>query len=368
MRLIRYFAMVFAAILALTLLVLVILVVAANLVEAGNFTKKNVGWSPALILAALNGLKFGHQLLPISGFLAALAAGTLLARRGELLAAGALGIGPVRVWGAFFIVAVITSSLGTACGEYVVPRAVSKAQYIKTHVLRRRDPLQRYFSRRIRWYKDGAWMLSLPGYDAEAQQFIDPVAYKIEDGLISNVYQAERLVQRSDKSSGKYSFFLEGVTQISAKEAETHKLKEFELFLSVSLSDLVDLTGDPRQMSRSELSALIERRERAKLDAAAHRLELHERLAMPWSLVWLLLLVAPWAFHPSTRRSLAVNLGAGVGVVALLIASMQVFRLLALAHRFPPALGAWGGAITALILMPFSYWGYHRYRTRGSVF
>ena len=130
----------------------------------------------------------------------------------------------------------------------------------------------------------------------------------------------------------------------------------------------MDLTSDPRVMSSSDVTALVERRQRAGFDAIAYRVELHNRFAFPLSTVCLFLLGAPWALDPNRRRSLAVNLGAGVVAVAIVLSCEQVFRLLALARRIPAPLGAWAIDVLCLACMPLSVLAYRRYVRRGSLF
>jgi hypothetical protein len=64
---------------------------------------------------------------------------------------------------------------------------------------------------------------------------------------------------------------------------------------------------------------------------------------------------------------MAVTLGVGVVVIAVLLALTQVFRLLALGHEIPAPLGAWGVGLVALAFSPASFALYRRYRVRGSV-
>ena len=52
----------------------------------------------------------------------------------------------------------------------------------------------------------------------------------------------------------------------------------------------------------------------------------------------------------------------------MLLAVTHVFRLLALGHKIPVPLGAWGSGVVTLLVVPLSVWLYQRYRVRGTVF
>ncbi|MEO1173454.1 MAG: LptF/LptG family permease, partial [Myxococcota bacterium] len=136
----------------------------------------------------------------------------------------------------------------------------------------------------------------------------------------------------------------------------------------MTAQDIVEVSGDPRMMRVPAIRALIERRERAGFDVTSHRIELNNRFAYPLNAIWMLAIALPWALHPDRRRSLAVNLGAGVVVIAVLFVVTYFFRLLALSHSIPVPLGAYGIFSVCLLLAPLSAWSYRRYRVRGSVF
>jgi lipopolysaccharide export LptBFGC system permease protein LptF len=140
------------------------------------------------------------------------------------------------------------------------------------------------------------------------------------------------------------------------------------LSLRVTPTDLIDVTGNPREMRTSEVRTLIARRRHAGFDVTAHRVELHNRFAFPLSSVWLVLAAVPWALDPDRRRSLAVTLGAGVVAVALELALSQIFRVLALAHKIAAPWGAWGAPAVCIAAIPVSYALYQRRRTRGAWF
>ncbi len=362
MRLWRYFATIGLGATVLMLVALVVLVVAVTLVEsAGDLSDAEAGASAALWLAFYAAIDGAYQVLPIACFLGALVGGAVLARRGELLAAQAAGMSTARVATAFAAVVIGVALLGASCGELLVPRAVAGAERVQREQLQHRSALSRFYNRRLHWFREGDLLLYLPAVERETGVFARPVVYRFVDGLIAEVLEAETL--RRDAAGWR----LDGVKVRSATSAETTGLALVRLPLSVSTVDLIDVTGDPRQLSGREVNALITRRERAGFDVTSHRIELHNRLAGPLSAIWMFLLVAPWAMHPDRRRSLAVTLGAGVVAIALLLSVTHLFRLLALSHKLPVPLGAWGAALVCVLALPLSALAYRRFRVRGSV-
>jgi lipopolysaccharide export system permease protein len=358
----RYFAAVSAAATLLVWLTLVVLIVAVSLVEsAGNLAASDSGLAAALLLVGFNSIRYGFQLLPIACFVGALVAGTVLARSGELLAAQAGGVSALKLAGVFLFVVVVAAGGGAACGEVLVPVAVERGERVLTEQLKSRSDLSNFYNRRLHWFREGDLLLYVGGLDRERRLVAQPIVYRFQDGLIAEVIEAE--VMRHDGNT----WLLEKARLRAAETAHIEEAEVMPLELRATPSDLLDTIGDPRQMGAPEVRALVERRTKAGFDTTSHRIELHNRYALPLSAIWMFLVVAPWALHPERRRSLAVALGGGVGIIAMLLGVTHVFRALALGHKIPVALGAWGPGLVSLLLMPISFWLYQRYRVRGTI-
>jgi lipopolysaccharide export LptBFGC system permease protein LptF len=233
---------------------------------------------------------------------------------------------------------------------------------VQREQLHHRSALSRFYERRLVWFREGDLLLYLPAYDADTQTFQSPVVYRFVDGLISEVIEARAL--RHDAGGWR----LEDARLQRAADATVATLGLLRLELAVSPTDLVDITGDPRQLRGAEVRALIGRREKAGVDTTSHRIELYNRTAAPFSAIWMFALVAPWALHPERRRSMARTLGAGVITVAVLLSVAQTFRVLALRHSIPVELGAYGAALVSVLVLPLSLLAYRRFRIRGTVF
>ncbi|MEO0814856.1 MAG: LptF/LptG family permease, partial [Myxococcota bacterium] len=125
--LIRYVALSYAGAIALTTSGLTLLVVAASMIEGGGeLAKAGAGVATVLKLAFYNGLAFSYQILPAASFLGALIAGTLLARRGELLGVQAAGIGMAPIWTGFILVALLAAFGTTHSPRPYPPKATRR--------------------------------------------------------------------------------------------------------------------------------------------------------------------------------------------------------------------------------------------------
>ncbi len=363
MKLFAYFARFYAGIIALMEGGLIIIVVGASFVEkAGYLARAESGSATALGLALYGAVQFGHMVFPVACFLGALVAGTLLARTGEILAVQAGGISTWRIVASFAAVVAAAVVLGGIMGEYVVP--VAKARLDR---LQRGDPtppveaLGSFYDRHTQWFRQGNLLLYLPSFDADSGTFGDVVVYRRERGLVASGTDADELAFEDG------GWVLEGAREHVVDGAEVVARERMALGLSVKPQDLIDVTGEPTVMRSGDILGYARRRERAGFDPAQFRIELYNRAAFPLSALCMFALAIPWALDPGRRRSLAVNLGAGVVAVGVLLSVMYIFRLLALSHRLSPAAGAWGLDLLCIALAPVSYALYQRYRTRGSL-
>lgn len=363
MTLQRYLARIYGATLTMTLLGLVVLVVAAGLVESGGpLSRAENLASTALKLAGYRAVQFSYQMLPSACLLAALIAGTLLARRGELLAVHAAGVSALRLRLSFVAVAAFAGTVGVVAGETVVPLAVAGVARTKFDELGGiRDRLTQYYANPSSWYRAGDLVLYLPQVDTRTQVFHRPVVYRRTDGHLQEVLHGLTLAYEDER------WMLREVDVLSVRPPERRQVSEMVLDLDIRPHDLTHVTGDPRQMSLGTLGQVIERRRRAKLPAASHTLEWHTRLVYPLAPVLLLLTMVPWAVHTDRRRSLAVTLGWGVVAVGCFFAMTYFFRLLALGQKIPAPWGAWGVVCVLAASVPLSHRLYQRFRVRGSL-
>ena len=331
---------------------LVVVVVLLRLVEnVGDLARQPNAAELTLQLALLAAVEHAYQVLPMACFMGVLVAGTQLAQRGEMLGLQAAGWGLGLSCGPFLAVALVLGLAGAALGETVLPRVVARQAHLQVGG---GDALSRFYGRTLHWFRDGAMMLHLPEpMSAQPPAFADPSLYRLAAGQLTEVLRGRRLVHDGQ------SWWLDDAVVRQVGSLEVQRLTRLRLDLSVQPNDLGDVMGNPRALPYAEVRALLARRQRAGFETAAHALELHQRWTYPLGTLGLVLVGLPWATDPNRRRSLTAVLGAGAGLMALYLASVQLLRLLALAHRIAPGLGAWGALLLWGGLAPIS-WRVHR--------
>lgn len=363
MKLNRYLAGLYTGSVGLSLVSLVMLVVVAQFLEgASSFSTESGGAGAALELALLVGLEYGFQILPVAVFLGALVAGTVLARRGELLAMQAGGMSTLRQAVPMGLVVCVIALGAVWAGDVWMPRALERAEMIRLEKLNKASPLHRFFSRRAHWFHHDDLMLHLPVIDRANGGFRGPTVYRVKQGEIIEVMTARTL------SHSQAGWLLSHVERYEPGVRDPERYDTYPLELDVEPGDLIGVAGNPKHLNRSDIRRLIERRERAGMEVTAHELELHQRMSLPFASVWMFILALPWALLPERRRSMAMVLGAGVVAVAVLLSGMHIFRMLALSEQLSAFWGCWGIGVLGLLAVPVNQVLVNRYRQRGTVF
>ena len=186
MKLSFYIARIYALSVLTCVAVLVILVLCATLMEsAGNLSGNADGIWVALELSALGSIEYAYLVFPVASLLGALITGTVLARRGELMALQSSGMSVGRQAFPFLVVAGMFSLGGLWLGEVALPTAQAEIDSLRLTKLRQKSALNRYFTKELQWFRQGDWMMYLPVSGRTGESFREPILYRMENGLVA---------------------------------------------------------------------------------------------------------------------------------------------------------------------------------------
>ena len=236
-------------------------------------------------------------------------------------------------------------------GETLLPRAELGVQRVHVEELHKGlGKVGRIFAQRQPWLVVGDWLLYLPTADPKRRRFEGVTLYRLAGGAIAELHEAAALVYEADAGG----WVLHDVVSHLAQESRTLRQARRPLALPLGSEDLMEVTGDPRQLTTTQLGGLIARREQAGLESVGYRVYWHGRWAHPLQGLALLLLAAPWLFSPGRRRGLAARVGWAVVILGAVLGLGQAVRLAAVAGDLPPPLGGWAGVLIALLAAPLA--------------
>lgn len=317
-----------------------------------RFAGDGVGLAGALRLSALRMPASLHAVLPLVAILAALAMFAGLARSSELVVARAVGRSGLHVAAAPALVALVLGAVAVAVLNPVVA-ATTRHYDAAIAQLGGGDTSLLSISRDGLWLREGAEdrqrVIRATRADADGT-VLHGVTILTFDARATPVARIE--ATRATLEPGAWA--LEGVKRWDLTdrnpEAGAETLGDLRLATALTATALRDSFGAPATIPVWELPSFIAALERAGFAALSHRMWLQMELALPWTLMAMVLVGA--AFSMGHVRAG----GQGVMVLAALLAGFGVFFLRDFAQvlgengQIPVMLAAWNPPAVALLL------------------
>jgi LPS export ABC transporter permease LptG/LPS export ABC transporter permease LptF len=281
-----------------------------------------------------------HDVLPLAFLIAFLGTATVLERHNETTALKACGVSLSRV-------AMPLLGLGVALGgallvmdEQVTQRANRASQKLHDVILARNIPRSYRATDRLSMFlPDGRTLVNFLEYDPDTSTLARPTVYVFDERM--NL-RARYLAARARYADGHWP--ADGaVSQVFTADGGDRFTKHpvpIDLPLPVGADYFGREYRKPAQMSFRELRGYISTLRAAGYKVDRLRVQLHQKLAYPMSLVILAWISLPYAFRAGRR-------GAVVGVALAIIFGMLYYAMLALATRLgevswvDPVLASW---------------------------
>ncbi|MDZ7270163.1 MAG: LPS export ABC transporter permease LptG [candidate division KSB1 bacterium] len=343
----RYIARRFLSNLAFALVAFALIFIIVDLVEQLDaFLDRNVPWSIVAKYYLLYLPFIVVMSLPVAVLLASLFCMGTLAKHNELVAMKANGISLYRLLLPMVVLGIVVSLADLFVGEVVAPAANRRKREIKLDYIEKHDfNVRRRMTNLI--VRDRADRRLLIRYYDSKQR----IAYRVT----IQEYQGSTLRRRLDAPLMRWTG---GCWRMeNGYEREFSALGEHAL--AFTTRDVVDLKLmpeelariqlEPEEMSYGELRRFID--EVRRNGGKPHRwlVDLHLKLAFPFSNLIILLIGAALA---SSKRRSGVTIGFGFSLVIcfLYFGLMKMGQSLGHTGTLPPALAAWLGNMVFLLV------------------
>lgn len=245
---------------------------------------------------------------PAASLLAVLIALGMMARNREILAARACGISTWRLAAPLIAIATLTSLGALAWNELVVPPAFAKSRYINDVVIKKKDQ-RGHFNVDSLWFQADAGFYNLEHYDAEEQTIKGLKLYSLGEGFalesITEVPLATWSGQGWIPQGGSVKRHSDDGLTSTPLNPETFRFTE-------PPDELAARRRRSEEFSFQQLKQQITVLESKGLDASEFSVDLHRKLAWPFSGLVTVLLGFPLAVRGGRRAGIAQNIGAGL--------------------------------------------------------
>ena len=289
-----------------------------------------------------------NQTLPVACLIATLLSFGVLSRFNEITAMKAGGLSLYRICMPVVGATLLLSLFAFGIQGYVMPFSNQRASQIRDQI--RGRPGRSYSQPQRKWFEgeDGTfysfktYQRTTPGIlpgsgEGTFQGFsvlrLDPRTFAVKQ----RIYAREALWTKDSwifRNGWQRSFTPEG--GIGSFEA----FKEKQFSLPFSPAKFMGDVRTPDQMNYSQLKAFIQDLQKRGYSVQELLIELHEKIALPFVSMVMVILGLPFAFRSGKKGSL-YGIGLGIGLVVVYYAAFAVLSALGQIGLFPPFLAAW---------------------------
>lgn len=347
-RVTRYFLVEFIKPLIFSLAALTLLILVSELLEhLDKFMAGKAGVARvAVYLLSVLPMRF-VEVLPIATLLAVLFSLGNLSRRNEITAAMSGGLHPWKCVLPILYCGVALSLLALALNEWIVPFSSQRAQRLwKMEIRRFAFAKQTKFDHLTVAGKDGVFF-SIGILDSDKNKMDDVALDFYEKGRIVQQIQASQALWKD----GVWTF-LNGVRRVFNEEGldllQQTFFKERKMVLRDKPEDLIPQEPNAAEVSYKDFKRLIRRLKSLGVPTRRQEVDLHMKMAFPWTSLIVMVLGIPYAFQKGGSRGKAI--GFVVVVAFMYFGLMQVGRALGQKEWCPPLLGAWLANIIFLVI------------------
>jgi lipopolysaccharide export system permease protein len=321
--------------------------------QIDDIIENDVGIFAAAAYFAANLPVIGFRVLPMISLVAAVLGLGALARDSEVIAMRAGGVSLYRTVLPLLQMGILLTVLTFLFGEMVIPPLHATADRIKATNIKKDMPSEDL-------QRSNIWLRGKEGRMYYAQQF-EPARRALLDVSIFEFDPAYRLTKRIDV--GKMEWRADGwlLTDVveyrlaASGEVEVSQVAAEQVQLPETLESFHRVKKRPADMNAVELRRYIRRLRAEGGEVSALRSDLHAKLAMPFSVLVLILLAIPYGVHNPRSGGIGRSLAIGLGLAIAYWFVMQIGLSLGHAGKLPPLFAAWSGnlffAILGLYLM-----------------
>lgn len=279
----------------------------------------------------------------------------LLGRRNEIIALRASGISLVQTALPLLATAALISVLALVWNETVVPAATQRFQYVNVVEIKKQRP-RGILSERNIWFHGAAGFYSIDHLDPRRHTLAGLTVYRMDpDFRVRTIIEAP---------SGRWTgtrWELDGAVErtVTAEgQLVTHVLPPDAAVIPESLAEFLDVHREPEELGYLALRRRLDALARKGIDPSPFLVDLHLKLAVPFTSLVLAALAIPLAGRVRRHPSLAATVGIGLVAGFAYWVVLGFATSLAVGGVLPPAVGAWAAnaifALLALALFLFS--------------
>jgi len=291
------------------------------------------------------------QGIPMATILAVIITLGLLKRNRELIAMETAGINPAYYVSSLIGIGLVLACLHFSVNEFLVRPLNAKLQDTwDVKVKQKKPPV--WWNPENMWYREGNTIYQIRLYDRRAVSmervsifFLDPQFHLLQ-----------RLDARRIFWNGEAWIAEDGlVVRFKGATTDEDWFQRRKLELNVVPQDFSGRGVVPEELGWVDLLNYIEKIEEEGYTSTPYRVELYQRLALPFATFILALLGIAVGLRQGLHQGVAAGVGISMAVAFSFLVVSSVGSGLAAAGSVPPFLGVWAGNIIFISLVCFGW-------------
>ncbi len=352
----RYVMRLFVRVFALVVLATTAVYVIADFTELVDEIMSNrVSSSVVLSYYATYSLQIFYQLAPIVVLLTTLTTFAVLSYNNEITAAKALGMSLYRLALPAVVSSLLVAGLSVALEWYVLPTTNARVAELKDRI-KGRETVRTYRRADRQWLAgEGGFLYNYQYFDERrnALQRLQVFRFDQQHRLVGRLY-ADYAVHRNGEwlmTGGwarRFSTAAAGDAAAATDVAATARVVEYRDQPGPIRIDLPELPAffdteikSPEQMNRRELRRYIAALTKSGQEVPELRVQLHNKIAMPFVCLVMALVALPFAFRLG-RRGALYGIGLSLGLGITFYALIAFFTTLGETAALPAPVAVWG--------------------------
>lgn len=255
--------------------------------------------------------KIVFDIFPAASLLAALVSVSLLSRNREIVAMRACGMSDRRIARPIVAAAFLLSLGALAWSEMVVPVAASRSRWLWDVELKQKV-YRGVFDAASLWFQGERGFVHIRLYDAGDRVISGLTLYESNDSFeLQRIFEVESMTWQEDRWISSAGL----VKDLAGRdEVRVRPLARGEFEMAEDPENLAARKRKPEEFSFRQLRALIAQLEARGLGADEYLVDLHHKLAWPFSGLVVALLGVPLALRAGPAAGLAVGTALGMVV------------------------------------------------------
>lgn len=271
-----------------------------------------------------------------------------LSRTNEVTALRACGVSLWQIVRPLMLLTLLLSVLLLLLNEFAIPWNSKQLNYLLEVKLKGNRQVQ--LTRNEIWYRSNNRIINIAVANPQKQQLQGVTLFTFND--------QQKIVKRQETALAN---FKNGTWQTATLTERTfdsesgdmiqaHELKNTILDLDRTPEDFSGRENQSNELNFQQLSTLVKKLEQEGYDSTRQRVDMHNRIAMPFTCLIMGFLGIPFALQRGRNSNIALGIGLslGIGVVYFIIQSLVT--AFGYSNALPPLIAAWTANFIFLLL------------------